>query len=87
MEQSSGFPHRSPRHPRSPWTVERMAYVRRRWWQGASGGQIARELGGGISRNAVLGKIRRLNIPRLSPGLRRAAAAGVHAAVVERGQR
>jgi GcrA cell cycle regulator len=82
MEQSSGFPHRSPRHPRSPWTAERMAYVRRRW--GASGGQIARELGGGVSRNAVLGKIRRLDIPRLSPGLRRAAA-GVH--VVERGQR
>jgi GcrA cell cycle regulator len=87
MEQRSGFPHRSPRHPRSPWTAERMAYVRRRWWQGASGGQIARELGGGASRNAVPGKIRRLDIPRLSPGLRRIAGSAVRAAVAGRGKR
>jgi GcrA cell cycle regulator len=63
-----------------------MAYVRRRWWQGASGAQIAGELGAGISRDAVLGKIRRLNIPRLSPSAPRRAT-GAHAARLARGRR
>ncbi len=82
MDHGNGFPHRSPRHPRSPWTAERIAQVRRRWWQGASAAQIARELGAGISRDAVLGKIRRLDIPRLSPAVRRTAAAGAHTAAM-----
>ena len=38
-----------------------------RWSQGVTARRIARELGGGISRSAVLGKIHRLGFAELSP--------------------
>ena len=41
--------------------------MRTRWSQGATALEIARELGRGISRSSVLGKIRRLGIAALSP--------------------
>jgi GcrA cell cycle regulator len=54
-----------------------MARLRARWSQGASARQIAKELGGGISRKAVLGKVRRLGLAQPSPygGARRKRSA------------
>ena len=70
---------RSPRHPKSPWSADRIHHLRTRWSQGASAARIARELGAGISRCAVLGKLHRLGSAHLSPAARgcRAAGAGV----------
>jgi GcrA cell cycle regulator len=45
--------------PASSWTEERVALARRLWDKGFSAGQIASELGCGLSRNAVIGKIHR----------------------------
>src|SRR6185369_12292593 len=50
-----------------PWTDARIAYLKARWSQGVTAQRIARELGGGISRSAVLGKIHRLGFADLSP--------------------
>lgn len=50
-------------HPDSPWTQERINLLRVLWTQGYSARQIAMKLGGGISRNAVIGKRLRLGIP------------------------
>lgn len=44
-----------------PWTDERVTLLKQRWKEGHSSGQIARELGG-VTRNAVVGKIHRLNL-------------------------
>jgi GcrA cell cycle regulator len=51
----------------SPWTDERIEYVKVRWLRGVTARQIARELGGGVTKSAVLGKIHRLGIAQLSP--------------------
>src|SRR4029079_6938027 len=50
-----------------PWTDARIAHLKMRWSQGVTAQRIARELGGGISRCAVLGKIHRLGFAELSP--------------------
>jgi GcrA cell cycle regulator len=44
------------------WTEARVARARRLANEGASGSEIAMALGGGLSRNAVLGKLHRLGI-------------------------
>ncbi len=69
----------SPRHPRSPWSADRIQHLRTRWSQGASAARIAGELGAGISRCAVLGKLHRLGSAHLSPAARgrRADGAGI----------
>jgi len=67
MEQQPGFRQRRRPAAGSPWTEERIAYSRVRWSSGASAGQIARELGHGISRSAVLSVMHRLGIAGLSP--------------------
>jgi GcrA cell cycle regulator len=54
---------------RSAWTEAQIQQLRQRWSKGVSAARIARELGGGISRNAVLAKIRRLGA--VGPGRRR----------------
>ena len=61
------------RQATSPWTDERIELVRTLWSQGVSAQRIAQELGAGISRGAVLGKIHRLGIMQTSPnsGVRR----------------
>lgn len=41
------------------WTAERIETVKTMWEQGFSASQIARALGGGVSRNAVIGVIHR----------------------------
>ncbi|MCW5697089.1 MAG: GcrA cell cycle regulator [Bauldia sp.] len=43
------------------WTDERVELLKRLWAEGLSASQIARELGG-ITRNAVIGKVHRLSL-------------------------
>jgi GcrA cell cycle regulator len=49
----------------SPWTQERLGHLRRRWKEGARAREIGAELG--VTANAVIAKIHRLGIARLSP--------------------
>ena len=44
------------------WTKERIELLTKLWTEGLSASQIAAELGGDVSRNAVLGKANRLGI-------------------------
>ncbi len=44
------------------WTNERVEQLRHLWNEGLTASQIARELGGGVSRNAVIGKAHRLGL-------------------------
>lgn len=44
------------------WTDERVALLKKLYAAGLSSGQIATELGGGITRNGVVGKIHRMGI-------------------------
>ena len=55
------------------WTEARVALLRKLWAEGLSASQIAKELGG-VTRNAVIGKIHRLGLskrdhPRRSPDI------------------
>lgn len=45
----------------TPWTDERVARLKSLWMDGRSASEIARELGG-VSRNAVIGKVHRLGL-------------------------
>lgn len=45
------------------WTEERTETLKTRWREGASAKQIAIELGGGVTRNGVIGKVTRLKLP------------------------
>jgi GcrA cell cycle regulator len=54
---------------RFTWSEERVALLRRRWAEGLSASAIAKELGADVSRNAVLGKIHRLELKQ--PGFKR----------------
>jgi GcrA cell cycle regulator len=44
------------------WNDERVETLKRLWNQGLSASQIAGELGHGITRNAVIGKVHRLGL-------------------------
>ncbi len=44
------------------WTDERVEKLKRLWAEGLSASQIAAQLGG-VSRNAVIGKVHRLSLP------------------------
>jgi len=44
------------------WTKERIELLTKLWTEGLSASQIAAELGGDVSRNAVLGKAHRLGL-------------------------
>jgi GcrA cell cycle regulator len=44
------------------WTEERVELLRKLWSDGLSAAQVAAELGSGITRNAVIGKIHRLGL-------------------------
>lgn len=52
--------------PSTNWTDERIETLTRLWCAGMSATQIAVRLGGGLTRNAVIGKIHRLQISRPS---------------------
>jgi GcrA cell cycle regulator len=64
---------------KNTWTEERVELLRKLWAEGLSASEIARELGDGISRNAVIGKVHRMGLPgrapARSPNSRRAPAA------------
>ena len=44
------------------WTDERVEQLKKLWAEGLSASQIAAQIGG-VSRNAVIGKVHRLNLP------------------------
>ena len=44
------------------WTDERVEKLKKLWSEGLSASQIAAQLGG-VSRNAVIGKVHRLALP------------------------
>ena len=44
------------------WTDERVELLKRLWTEGLSASQIAGRLGSGVTRNAVIGKVHRLNL-------------------------
>ncbi len=72
------------------WTEDRVDVLKKLWMEGLSASQIAAELGEGVTRNAVIGKVHRLKLsgrakPANSsqrtrsvnrPGRRRAATGG-----------
>jgi GcrA cell cycle regulator len=65
------------------WTDERVELLKKLWMEGLSASQIAGELGEGVTRNAVIGKVHRLKLsarakptnttPRPRPAARPAA--------------
>ena len=59
------------------WTDERVEILKKMWGEGQSASQIAKELGG-VTRNAVIGKINRLGLSN------RAGSAGAKAAAKEK---
>jgi GcrA cell cycle regulator len=44
------------------WTDDRVETLRKLWLDGFSASQIAKQLGGGLTRNAVIGKVHRLGL-------------------------
>jgi GcrA cell cycle regulator len=61
-QQAGGAAPVAPKPTRFAWSQESVALLRRRWAEGASASRIARELGAGVSRCAVLGKVHRLEL-------------------------
>ena len=55
------------------WTDERVDLLKRMWGEGQSASQIAKELGG-VTRNAVIGKVHRLGLSNRSGGAAAPAA-------------
>jgi GcrA cell cycle regulator len=47
---------------KAPWTEERVELLKKLWSDGLSASQIAGRLGMGVTRNAVIGKVHRLNL-------------------------
>ena len=45
-----------------PWTDDRVETLKKLWADGLSASQIAGKLGMGVTRNAVIGKVHRLNL-------------------------
>ncbi|MGI3168748.1 GcrA family cell cycle regulator [Pseudooceanicola sp. C21-150M6] len=56
------------------WTDERVELLKKMWTEGQSASQIAKELGG-VTRNAVIGKVHRLGLSNRSGGAAPAAPA------------
>lgn len=55
------------------WTEDRVEMLKRMWTEGLSASQIAGRLGQGVTRNAVIGKVHRLNLAGRAPPPRPAA--------------
>ncbi|SEQ12286.1 GcrA family cell cycle regulator [Thalassovita taeanensis] len=55
------------------WTDERVELLKKMWGEGQSASQIAKELGG-VTRNAVIGKVHRLGLSNRAGGAPSAAA-------------
>jgi len=56
------------------WTDERVELLKKMWGEGQSASQIAKELGG-VTRNAVIGKVHRLGLSNRAGGTAAPAAA------------
>ena len=56
------------------WTDERVETLKRMWGEGQSASQIAKELGG-VTRNAVIGKVHRLGLSNRAGGTEEEAEA------------
>ena len=56
------------------WTDERVETLKKMWGEGQSASQIAKELGG-VTRNAVIGKVHRLGLSNRTAGAPAADAA------------
>ena len=56
------------------WTDERVETLKKMWGEGQSASQIAKELGG-VTRNAVIGKVHRLGLSNRPAGAPAADAA------------
>lgn len=54
------------------WTDERVDLLKKLWGEGLSASQIAARLGPGVTRNAVIGKVHRLNLSGRAPSARSA---------------
>ena len=61
------------------WTDERVELLKKMWSEGQSASQIAKELGG-VTRNAVIGKVHRLGLSNRTAGTGPAPAAAAPAA-------
>ena len=61
------------------WTDERVELLKKMWSEGQSASQIAKELGG-VTRNAVIGKVHRLGLSNRAAGTGPAPAAAATAA-------
>lgn len=48
--------------PTDTWTEDRVEYLKTHWLKNTAS-QIAKALGGGITRNAIIGKAARLALP------------------------
>ena len=44
------------------WTDDRVGALKKLWLEGQSASQIAKQLGGGVTRNAVIGMVHRLGL-------------------------
>ena len=55
------------------WTEDRVELLKKMWTEGQSASQIAKELGG-VTRNAVIGKVHRLGLSNRTGGAGSAAA-------------
>lgn len=44
------------------WTDDRVETLKKLWAEGLSASQIAKEMGGGVTRNAIIGKVHRLKL-------------------------
>lgn len=58
------------------WTDERVEKLKAMWGEGQSASQIAKALGG-VTRNAVIGKVHRLGLSNRATGAKPAASAAV----------
>jgi GcrA cell cycle regulator len=54
--------NQAPGNEKMPWTDERVELLKKLWGDGLSASQIAARLGSGVTRNAVIGKVHRLNL-------------------------
>ncbi|MFX0540675.1 GcrA family cell cycle regulator [Roseovarius sp. S4756] len=64
------------------WSDERVELLKKMWGEGQSASQIAKELGG-VTRNAVIGKVHRLGLSNRNGGAGSAGASGAGASEAE----
>ncbi len=65
------------------WTDERVELLKKMWTEGQSASQIAKELGG-VTRNAVIGKVHRLGLSNRVEGAAAAPAPAAAPAAVSK---